>query len=1189
MADPVSAAISAVVAAATTATATLLTAGFTQTVFTTVAQFALRAALFAGANYLLTPQVGVGGSPTDWQADPDAGIPFVVGRRGVAGNIVHRDEWGPDNRYQSFVSVYSAGGPIQSFGTFQADETAVTFGTYGRVGSGTWQDVMWLDTRLGAQPDTALETPADKGDPTVSGAMPEWGSAYKLSGKAASMWTLALDHDRKRYPSGDPRPRIDIEGILGYDPRLDSTYPGGSGSCRVDDRTTYVYSQNPIIGALNNALGYRENGELVGGIGSSIGGIDVAAFVECANIADANGWTVSAHFTTKDDNHQVLLGFLQAGGATYANNAGLISCVSRAAAKTSIVTITAADTAGPIAIDTAASRLTRINTILPKCVLETHQWEMTPLDAVVVSAYVTEDGGARERGIEYPFVSDPVQASQLAAYDVVDSREGITGRVPLKPHMRQLKGGDAFTITEPGFVLDGQKCLVIDRAFDPATSVVTITFRSETDAKHPFALGLNPTLPAAPTLTPVDPVNFPAPDAGDWSAAASTIAGADGVTRPSIVITGAVTNAQVDQIEVSYQYRGPDDGGGWQSWSPWHVFGTFPATTTSIEIEAVPPGAQVQVRINYISIFGQPSTAPLDLDTITVSGQFVSTRAVGSVTQDDIDAALSFLASASPELAAGLATLTQIGALNRIFDPLFLLGIRDNISNTAPLVLVDGDPRAIAAELTVESDDVLDIVFKPRFELRSESRLMAGCEITLSGPLAEAAIQVRFYDADLVEVGTPVEIASAATGARAAGFLEPADIPDGVRWGQLEVVATATGFGVATLQVHEPLAAYAGPNQSVVEAFRDPQDEAVGRIIAKSLVDQARVFEIEGLVYETAVSRAAVLVLQEVTANAARYQISTTYTGADGVDYALVELYAADGISRILQIAGVIAFANPAVGGGVTVAMEIRDAIVHILTELRLSENAALTYYTPDTVDPGVAPDILRRSSGKHPSTGKVGDFLYDETGAPLLEFNATDNTAVLYPAMAADGFVGSETDGSGTSHDLTTASTARVTSDFIPLIYYPDGVLPFIPGAKILLEVDYQIAAEFNSFEWFGFRETLNIEARVTAGSWTVIKAFDAQLKWFSSTSNTGQNPPFLGATTTVTKDFSRTESFVVPASPSYDEVRARVSLAANDLGGGGDCISGSLNDTKITGTLEFSRYRLRISQPRPRLTQLL
>lgn len=604
MADPVSAAIAAVIKFGTEA---ILATGLvaSQTTAAAIATFGVQAvgtaALSTAINAVLQPNVGAGGSPTQWQSDTDSGVPFVMGRRAVAGHAVHIDEWGPDNRYLSVVNVYSAAGPIKAFGAFYADETAVTFGgAYNKVSTGSYKDVMWMDRRLGAQPDTALASPSD---PAVAGSLPGWTSAYKLSGKASSMWTLALDKERKRYPAGAPKPLQVIEGIYGYDPRLDSTYPGGSGSCRLNDRSTYVWIENPIIGCLNFDIGLWENGKCVGGLGEgdapSLDGIDTDAYIACANVADANGWTLSAAWTSKDDPHQVRLAMLQAGGSKDCTVAGKLSCYSRGAPKTSVVTISAADTAGPIEISTAAPRIGRVNTIIPRCVLESHKWEMTPCDEVSVSAHVTTDRAKRSRGMDYPFVADAVQASQLAGLDIEDSREPITGRMPLKRYMQQVKPGDAFTITEPGFYLDGLKAIVVDREIDTANGIVTITFRSDTDAKYGFALGLDPTPPTYPGLTPPDPNAVAAASTDDWTATGTSVATGSGQTlvgHPALQVAGDFVNENVASAVI--EYRKAAD-------SAWIYHGEF-ASVADFEtlIQPLSPDTLYDVSVRLRNIFG---------------------------------------------------------------------------------------------------------------------------------------------------------------------------------------------------------------------------------------------------------------------------------------------------------------------------------------------------------------------------------------------------------------------------------------------------------------------------------------------------------------------------------------------------------------------------------------------------------
>lgn len=300
--------------------------------------------------------------------------------------------------------------------------------------------------------------------------------------------------------------------------------------------------------------------------------------------------------------------FLQAGGAIYAQRAGKISCIQRAAPRASIVTISAADTAGPLEIDTAASRIDRINTIRPRYWSEAHRWQLTALDEVTAASYQTEDGGKRPRGIDYPYVTNPTQVAQLAALQIANTREGIAGTIPLKPHLQRIRPGDAFTITEPGFVLNGVKCLCLNTDYDPATGVVRVSFVSETDAKYPFAMGQDPTPPAPPVLTPVDPTFVSPPAAGDWTITPRPPAPGGG-QLPGFDLGGVVSNDTATAIIVEY---GPSATG------PWKQVYQGPPTVTNIPIDGLQPGATYFVAIQYQrnqnysarEVFG-PYTAPL--------------------------------------------------------------------------------------------------------------------------------------------------------------------------------------------------------------------------------------------------------------------------------------------------------------------------------------------------------------------------------------------------------------------------------------------------------------------------------------------------------------------------------------------------------------------------------------------------
>jgi hypothetical protein len=589
------AAASAVAAAAPAAAAGAASAGIGATL-TSIAGNVLMNVAISAAMSIFQPQVGVAGRTFEWTLDPDGPIPFAAGRIGVPGSAVYRKTFGPDLMYYGIPSVISGAGPVDGFEGFMADDETVAFDGSGKAISSQYAGELWYKNKLGTQPDTAITSPTG----LKNGAtLPGWTSAHRLSGKACYMIVMGENSKGTAFPTGEIKPLITLRGLKVYDPRLDSTYPGGSGSHRLSNPSTWTYSANPILWALKWALGLWEgpNGKgapqvdyQVGGIGAKLSGIDVPAFVAAANIADINDWTCAAYPTTDDDKHQVLTGFLQAGGAIYAQRAGKISCIQRAAPRTSIVTVSAYDTAGPLEIDTAASRIDRINTLRPRFWSEPHRWQMTALDQeVTAQTYRDEDGGVRPAGIDYPYVTSAVQAAQLAALQIANTREGIAGVIPLKPHLQRIRPGDAFTITEAGFVLNGLKCLCLNTDYDPATGVVRVSFVSETDAKYPFALGQDPTPPTPQVLTPVDPTFVSPPGAGDWTITPRPPAPGGG-QLPGFDLGGGVSNDTATAIIVE---TGPTATG------PWTQAYQGPPTVTNIPIDGLQSGATYYVAIQY--------------------------------------------------------------------------------------------------------------------------------------------------------------------------------------------------------------------------------------------------------------------------------------------------------------------------------------------------------------------------------------------------------------------------------------------------------------------------------------------------------------------------------------------------------------------------------------------------------------
>lgn len=454
-----------------------------------IATFSGLAAGFAtiGAQALYKPPPARG-SVTNVLIAVDPPSPYVMGEGYFAGVMRHDAGYGATlkkvpNPYRLMVTVYSHGGPVQSI-TPQVELGAI----------GSWYSgFLYSSSQLGACPEaSALAL-------TFPGA-PGWGASSRLSGQAAIAWNLKFDKDGKVFSSGVPRLGAYGQWVKAYDPRQDSTFPGGSGSHRLGVESTYTWTQNPALHAGTYAFGRYQNGKRVIGIGMPATGIDWVGLAGWANICDANGWTIFGPVYEPGNRWDNLQEICAAGGGRAVFAGGLISW-RYSAPMVALDTITDADIADEsYSVTAMASWRDRLNTIVPKYISPAHDWQMIA-DGVPVSVpeYVAEDGEVKQ--VEWPFnlVKDGNQAAQLAAYKLMDSRELQPITLPCLPRLRKYRPGECLHLDLPELGLDTD-AVILSRSFDPGRMIVTLTLMGETPGKHDFALGRTATPPPTPAL-----------------------------------------------------------------------------------------------------------------------------------------------------------------------------------------------------------------------------------------------------------------------------------------------------------------------------------------------------------------------------------------------------------------------------------------------------------------------------------------------------------------------------------------------------------------------------------------------------------------------------------------------------------------------------------------------------------------
>lgn len=592
---------------------------------TAVATIASATLQVASALTAPKPSASVSGSQTSFSANPDDALPLMIGRTGTAGKITYRIGFDTrdagDNDRQSFVVTLSVG-PIDAIEGQTVDQVAVTYNGSGAA-IGKYAGWMWSRTQLGATPESA-----SLGFGTGAGSPPGWTSAHKLSGKAAATWTLRFDTKGKMFQGGVPAPMWVGRGIRCYDPTKDSTYPGGSGSHRMADpsdraaydaaQDTWEYTEDPYLIAMRWAHGIwqrdRSNAnsvyERVMGIGAPWAMIDVASFVEGRNIATAHGWKAGGIIYSTDGKWDTMKRVLQAGMGEPLALGARISCLVNTP-KVSLATITVDDVVGPASVAGSFSRRDRINTITPRYRLEANNWQFLPGPPISVPEHVATDKGKRSRLQDYQFIQSTPQVATAVRYDIENAREFGPIILPLKLVWMGYKPGDCVTATLPELGLNAQTILLLNRELSPGAGIVTMTARSETAGKHPFALGQTTTPPPPPGVTSAPLV--PVPADGDWTLTALPAGGQ--LVTPTLAITGAA-RANVDGVV--FEYRVFDSG------QLWTAAGSDAATATYREITGLRAGTAYEVAVSYtkLGITGDRRIiGPVTTATVSVEGK----------------------------------------------------------------------------------------------------------------------------------------------------------------------------------------------------------------------------------------------------------------------------------------------------------------------------------------------------------------------------------------------------------------------------------------------------------------------------------------------------------------------------------------------------------------------------------------
>jgi hypothetical protein len=484
-----------------------------------------------------TTQAGFRGT---LQTGGDVPMSFVVGTHGLAGKLEYANTFGTSggtpNAFLTQVISFSDL-PCHDFISLFVNSEEVTIEASGHTSLGYpvpekangAHDNLWWEFYDGSQTSapTLLTTKfgSDADRPWTSG----------MIGRGIAYVTLTARLDRKIWTT-IPSFMLEVQGIPLYDPRKDST-AGGSGSQRVDDDSTWTWSDNPVVIIYNILIGIRYAGEWVWGMQDE---------VDPSRLPYAN-WAAAMNVCDQDID-------LKAGGTQKRFRAGrsigvdempvdvinefLVGCTGRMSEAAGQYTIVVGDpgsasfsftdsdiiTTDPQTLEPFPGMDEVINGATATYLERNQAWESKETAPYLNSTYEDADDGRRQlAGLTLNTVFDPKMAQRILKATVKDNRRFARHVVTLPPQFsiyRPLGVGEWSSVRNGYW----DKAFLVTAAAEAENASVVVGLQEVGPSDHDWTPAddegdvdfapLTPILPAPQEMTGWSVAPYTFPDSG---------------------------------------------------------------------------------------------------------------------------------------------------------------------------------------------------------------------------------------------------------------------------------------------------------------------------------------------------------------------------------------------------------------------------------------------------------------------------------------------------------------------------------------------------------------------------------------------------------------------------------------------------------------------------------------------------
>lgn len=456
--------------------------------------------------------------------------------------------------------------------------------------------VWWRDGRL----DQVL--------PSVLRDHGGWSASDNLAGCATIVVAYKADDPKSKTPiwtSGRPQFLWVVKGKRCYIARRDGSLPGGSGSHRWAEPSTWEWTDNLIDCRYNWQRGVyagdqvRRPEMLLIGRGLSAVEAPPERTFAAANLCDepvplkAGGTErrYRCNFVVRANEEFITTeeAFAAACAGDIVQREGGVE-VEPGAAKAVIAEITDDDiiVGEKVTFNRFRTDKQRINTVVPRYVEPAQKWadHAAPIRRVV--ADVRADGGPREDPLSLIAVTSGTQAQRVGEIRRRKGRLERNGGFTLGPRFAHLEENDWIGWTSAKH-LNGARVVFRITNYELAQSWRnTISIEEVAANCFDWSAAVDEIVPGAAATQQAVPVRA-APSAADWSLAAVDLASSQGST-PALVITGASVG-YAEQLLFEYRPVGGD----------WIDGGLGEAATTRREITGVMPGTNYVAAVSYVT------------------------------------------------------------------------------------------------------------------------------------------------------------------------------------------------------------------------------------------------------------------------------------------------------------------------------------------------------------------------------------------------------------------------------------------------------------------------------------------------------------------------------------------------------------------------------------------------------------